>query len=458
YAEEITTKKIVFFSLNTVISGFLFAMWGQIQYYAAVVLLIPLTIIPLIYLFYSIVDGINDPVIGYLADRHKKLTSKLGKRFPWIMIGVIISPMLLLLCFIPISNNVIILAIWLGLMMVLYETFLTLYEVNHSALFPDLFRELSERRKVSVIAGIIGGVIGIFTAIMIPLLISNLGGLTNSAYISTVSIVLVLVYILVIPYSRGVYEPQEMKKFRAELDITERASSSIKEILTRIFNDKNWMAIILVNFCWAIAGACFIYGLNFFVTHYLGLNIGYTAFPLLFLGIVSFACSPIWIWITKKIGVKKTYITAIFFNIIGYFLLFFVNDITSLILVFAFAGIGFSATFGVVFNLLWAEGIDNAAINSGKREEGSYNGVLRVFSAFSYFLQTLIFTIVASITGYNPALGTKNSEFAKFGLKLQMSLIPMVILLVGAICFVFLYNISKEEAILNKEKLIKMGL
>ena len=90
--------------------------------------------------------------------------------------------------------------------------------------------------------------------------------------------------------------------------------------------------------------------------------------------------------------------------------------------------------------------------------KGSYNGILRVFSAFSYFFQALIFAIVATITGYDPALGTNNSEFAKFGLKLQMSIIPMIIILIGTILFIFMYKITKEDAIKNKEKLIEMDL
>ena len=76
YSEEITTKRALFFSLNTAISSFLYFMASQIQFFAAVVLMIPLTIISLIYLVYSIVDGINDPLIGYLTDRSKKFTSK----------------------------------------------------------------------------------------------------------------------------------------------------------------------------------------------------------------------------------------------------------------------------------------------------------------------------------------------------------------------------------------------
>jgi len=419
YSEKITTKRALFFSLNTVITGFLYTMWSQIQFFAVVVLLIPLTI---------------------------------------IIIGVIISPILLILCFMPISNNIIIAAIWLCIIMVLYESSLTLYEINHAALYPDLFREPAERRKVAGIGGMIGGLILIVGAILIPTLINILGGLTVSAYIGTVLIVVIIIYLLLIPYSMGIRESAEMKEFRSKLDIKKKSSSSVKEIVTRIFKDKNWMGIVIAKFSWAIAGACFLFGLNFFVIHNLGLNIGYTAYPLLFLFIVSFICAPIWVWAAKKFGVRNAYIVGMTLNTMGYFLFIFVTDIIGVILVYAFVGIGFSATFGVIFVLLFAEGIDNATVNSGKREEGSYNGILRVFSAFSYFFQALIFAIVATITGYDPALGTNNSEFAKFGLKLQMSIIPMIIILIGTILFIFMYKITKEDAIKNKEKLIEMDL
>ena len=62
-------------------------MWGRIQYFSAHILLIPQVTIFLIYLIYSIVDAINDPLIGYLADRSTRFTEKYGKRFPWIITG-----------------------------------------------------------------------------------------------------------------------------------------------------------------------------------------------------------------------------------------------------------------------------------------------------------------------------------------------------------------------------------
>ncbi len=131
---------------------------------------------------------------------------------------------------------------------------------------------------------------------------------------------------------------------------------------------------------------------------------------------------------------------------------------SSVILVFTFQGIGFSATSGVIYGLLRAEGIDNATINSGKREEGSFTSVWKFFTAFSYFFQTLIFAIVLGITGYDPDPRTGSSNAAKFGLIFQISIIPMVIFLIGIIAFALMYKISKEKAAENKVKVEEMGL
>jgi GPH family glycoside/pentoside/hexuronide:cation symporter len=452
FSESITTTKMICFSLQGIISGFLFGMWGQIQYFANAILLIPSMAIPLIYLVFSVIDGINDPLIGYLADKSKRFTSKFGKRFPWIIIGVTIGPIFLVLSFINISSSIFASIVWLIVIMALYETFMTSYEINHNALFPDLFRKASHRRKTSTIGSIIGGLFTIVTGALIPQLISSIG------YVTTVIIVVIIAYILIIPYSYGIREPKEMRAFRVELDQKEDVRTPLKQVVKRVFKDKNWIGIVIVVFTWSIAGACWIYGLNFFVTHNLGLDIGATSIPLFMINMVGLVLAPIWVSVSRRIGVKKAYLGGMIANIITYFLFFFVTDIIGVIIVFSLAGIGFSATYGVITKLLMAEGIDNAAVNSGKREEGSYIGILRIFTAFSYFFQTVIFAIVSGFTGYDAALGVGNTDIAKFGLNFQMSIIPVIITVIGVVLFSYLYRISKEDAKEIKEKLVKMDL
>jgi len=458
-SERLLNRRMRRFALIAPVAGLLSGMWGNIQFFAASALLIPQASIAIIYLVYSIVDAFNDPIIGYISDRSSKFTTKYGKRYPWIIIGVIATPIFLLLCFIQISTNRIISVVWLIITMAIYETFLTIHEVSHISLYPDMFREQDQRGKVNTIGAIIGGLTLIFGALFFPIMIGLWGGENEPmAYLITTIITIIIAYSIAIPYLKGVKESKEMKIFRSELDEKGRSSSPLKEVLVRIFKDRNWMAIIIANTTFVIAGACMLYGINFFVVYNLELPIENASIPGVCYSAVAIISAPIWIKIAKKIGVKKTYTISLFLNTLAFFLFFFVRNLLEMTLSLMLVGVASSASLSVIFHLAIAEAIDNATINSGKREEGTYNGVLRIFSAFSYFFQTLIFAIVGTLYGFDAALGTNQTNRAKLGLNIQMSLIPMFISVIGAIIFLFMYTISKEQAQENVKKLIEIGL
>ncbi len=471
YIAGISTKKMVFYSLGGILGGIMYSMFNQLQFYMASLLLIPQTVIALVFLIYSIVDGANDPVFGYLADRSRKYTEKYGKRYPWIMIGTIIAPIFLILCFIPVATieldasgavinqeAMILAAIWIILIMCIYESFRTVSEINLSALFPDLFRGAGARRKITSIMAIMGFLNSLIGIVLIPLCLAIFGGVTStSAYISTVIVIVILAYLLTIPFSIGVKEPADLKQLRVDLDARGKSTSPIKEVLIRVFKDKNWMAFTLAYFCYTVAGYCLLAGINFFVLHSLGLGIEATIIPQLGALLMSIVSIPIFAKISKTIGAKKGYLISLIFMCILFFSMFFVTDITGFTLALFFGGIGLGAN-GYMYAIISSEAIDNAVVTSGKREEATYNGILRIFSGFCYFLQTLIFAIVSSATGYKPSLGANQSEAAKLGLNLQISLIPLVIMIVGVFIIVLMYNITKEKADANREKLIELKL
>ena len=74
------------------------------------------------------------------------------------------------------------------------------------------------------------------------------------------------------------------------------------------------------------------------------------------------------------------------------------------------------------------------------------------------FFQSLIFAIVSAFSGYDASLGSNQTESAILGLKMQMSLIPFILMVIGIIIFYFGYKINKSDAIENREKLVEMNL
>ncbi len=443
----------------------LVGMWGRIQYFSARILLIPQTTIFIIYLIYSIVDAFNDPLIGYFADRSTRFTEKYGKRFPWIIIGHLTQPIFLILCFIPISfvvnepNNLLLSIVWLIAMMCIYETLSTISEVNQSALFPDLFRSQRQRTKSIRASQIITFIYQVLiVSILIPIILGRLGGQDDpNAYIGTVIISVILSYIMLIPFSYGAYENKEIRAFRAQLDRKRKSSSSAKESLFRIFSNRNWMAYVIMFSLYSIAGVCFLNGLPFFFFDGLGYDVDSleAMLPRIIVLIMSFIGSLLYIPFIKKYGARKSgIISLIVFSL--FFLMLFLLPVSLLNFVCIFGGFGYGAVI-VTGIYIGAEAIDKAVIQSGKREEGSYTGILRVFTAFSYAIQTFIFAIVSSFTGYVSSDPNTYAD-AYIGLLMQISLIPFFIVIIGMIAFTLMYTITKEEALQNSEKLKQLGL
>ena len=100
---------------------------------------------------FTIYDAINDPLIGFLVDRNFKWTRKLGRRFPWILIGIVPWCLSFYLIFsapdIDGSTNPWGVFTWLFISMVIFDTFGALIGINIMSLRPDLFRSERERQK-----------------------------------------------------------------------------------------------------------------------------------------------------------------------------------------------------------------------------------------------------------------------------------------------------------------------
>jgi GPH family glycoside/pentoside/hexuronide:cation symporter len=440
-------------------------MWGRIQYFSARILLIPQTTIFIIYLIYSIVDAINDPLIGYFADRSTKFTAKYGKRFPWIITGHLTQPIFLILSFIPIAfvvndpSNLLLSIVWLTVMMCIYETLATISEINRTALFPDLFRSRGERTKSIRASQVVTFVYQVLiVSLLIPIILGRLGGEDDpNAYFGTAIISAILVYVMLIPYAYGAYENTEIKAFRTQLDQKRKSFSSPKETIFRIFSDRNWMAYIIMFTFYSIGGILFLNGIPFLFFDGLGYAVDdlRAILPRLIVLIMSFIGSLVFIPIIKKLGTKKSAILSL--SIFGlFFLMIFLLPVSLLNILCIFGGFGYGGAI-VTGVYIGAEAIDKAVIKSGKREEGSFSGVLRVFTAFSYALQTLIFAIVSSFTGY--VSGDPSTYAAGYiGLLMQISIIPFIIVFIGLIIFTLMYTITKEEAQQNSEKLKQIKL
>jgi len=72
--------------------------------------------------------------------------------------------------------------------------------------------------------------------------------------------------------------------------------------------------------------------------------------------------------------------------------------------------------------------------------------------------QSLVFFIVWTLTGFEPVKRADQTELARLGLKLLISVIPATLAVIAILVFVVMYTISKEDAIQNKKRLAELRL
>jgi len=464
--EPFSTKRMMAFSLGGIILLTMTDIRGWVQLYMIWGLKLSIYMVLLVFLIYAMWDAVNDPLTGYLLDRSKKFTSRYGKRFPFIVIGFIGSLGMLVLLFLPITSNPVIAVIWILCFLVAWDQFQTIAELSLQALAADILRDNPQRAKLGSYFVLLGGFFAIVKGISIPISIAMFGGVRQpAAYFFTTMVVCLFLVILLIPHLISVREPQEMRELRTQLDQEGKGSSiSFIEALKKTFRDKNWVTVVITYYAYAIMYLSYSIGMIIWIVDGLGLPIE----TMIYFSIISLALSflsiPFWMKTTKKIGARKTYLYALIWIVIltPVYLIFGWNLISALII----SGLISAGAVGVdvSFTAVYSEAIDNAAVQTGTREETSYLGVLRFFTATAIVWQIFIFMIVASITGYDPSIDywSKSPDgpplLIKVGLNMQVTVIPASILLIAVIIFYKFNDLTKEVAMENKKKLIDMGL
>jgi len=466
-------KKLVAISVGGIIWFMIFTAQAKIQLYGLVVLQLDILLVTLYIMIFTIVDIVNDPIVARFSDKHTRFTRRFGKRWLLILIGDLGMVVLLILMFLPWElnpgggladpNMTIFALIWIALTISLFDCFQTFTEMNEWATRNDLFRDQETRRRVVLIEAFGQNLIGLVLAIlMIPLLLSYFnafdaqGKVANPNAFFYMALVVSLVFLVGLPLKMyGYWEPKEMRTFRADLD-EKIVRPPFKKVLKRAISDKNWLAFMITSLQWAILNRVWIVGIDLWVIHGLGADISLTIIPQLGIILGMFIFGVVAYKILKKRGSKNTFLIGIAISCIFFFLAMFSTNIWmfSLFAFIAGGGVGIQNAARSVFRL---QALDDSILKHGTREEAQYNSVNGVIRSLSTAIQILILLLITLAFGYDPTLGTGNTDLAKSGLLFQITGVLCILCLVTGIIFWKLFDITPEKAILIKEKLLELG-
>jgi GPH family glycoside/pentoside/hexuronide:cation symporter len=100
--KEPSILNILSYSSSGFWSMFAWSVFGSyVFFFYEVAVGLNATYIALAMIIFTLWDAIDDPLIGFLTDRKFKFTKKIGKRFPWVVIGIIPASFVFILLFMP---------------------------------------------------------------------------------------------------------------------------------------------------------------------------------------------------------------------------------------------------------------------------------------------------------------------------------------------------------------------
>jgi len=399
---------------------------------------------------YSIWNAINDPIVGFFTSRPTRLTARLGRRFPWILLGSTTCGLVFFFVFAPPEGmGPWGLFAWFLVALCLYDALYSTWEVNYQSVFPDRFRSQDERSKAAGIGTVIG-VLGVAAGSVVPTFIIRYGDpstyLANAAVFAVAAILLAL---LLIP---GVRETPAMIKRYLEQEKSRTEAPSFFKLLKEAFGVRNFMAFILLYCFYQVACLSMTASI-----HYVGDYIIGRSTTLIFAGMLAGAlvAVPLWLFLIKKVGSHQKLIAAAAFALAVFCLpLMFARGYWG----FVVAMFGWGLSFGGFWLLMtpaMADVIDEIVVKTGRRDDGVYLGFRAFFGRLAYAVQALVFWAVHAATGF---AADPRSASAQFGIRLHTAAIPALFLVLGGLVFLGLNTLDQKKVEENRRILEERAL
>ncbi len=473
----LTVKEKLSYGLGAVGKDMVYMLSASyILYYFQDILGVSAAAMGVILLIARVFDAFNDPIMGVIVAKTK---TRWGKFRPWLLIGTLTNAVILYLMFAaPPALDGAGLVAYAAVTYIMWGVTYTMMDIPYWSMIPAFTSGGKEREGLTTLArsaaGVGSAIISIATMIVVPLLGKMFVGavpqelasryprqqwieLNGFKYFTLGVAVLFLLFTVIM--CMAVKEKSSVNMKTASVKDMFKALVQNDQAMTVVFT------IVVINIALYITSNLVIY----FFKYDLGgadWNAGYALFNMVGGGTQILAMMLLYPFLRNalKLNNIKIFYVSISMSIFGYVALLAmatvgVNDVVPFlipgVLVMASAGVN-----NVIITVFLANTVDYGDLKNGRRDESvifsMQTFVVKLASGVSAFIASIALCVLNLKQGAGEGI-TSNIDFSlgvatssKLGLRLVMTVIPIVVLIFGALIF-------KAKFILHDEKVAEIA-
>ena len=445
--KEFGKKQFAAYGLGAVGKDMVYALSASyIMYYYQDILGLSATFVGFILMIARVFDAANDPFMGVVV---AKTNSRWGKFRPWLFTGTILNAFVLYALFAAPAVSGKALMIYFAVMYILWGVTYTMMDIPFWSMIPAVTSTAKDRENLSVVgrtsAGVGYALINVFTVMAV----SKLGGGIERTGFRLFALIIAILFVIFILFTCFTIREQKEENMQ---------TTSVKEMFKALFNNDQAIVtvvtIVLINSALYITSNLLIY----FFKYDIGGTTWKDAYTLFTsVGGISQILGMMVVYPILRSKLSNTIIfkLSLCLAIFGYAfllalcLLGYSSVLTMLMVpgVIIFVANGILTVLTTVF---LANTVDYGEVKTGHREESvifsMQTFVVKAASGLAVFITGVSLDLIGltSKDGLGEGIPTFSSPL--LGLRLLMTILPMIGLVLALVLFTRKFILTDEKA------------
>ena len=445
--KEFGKKQFAAYGLGAVGKDMVYALSASyIMYYYQDILGLSATFVGFILMIARVFDAANDPFMGVVV---AKTNSRWGKFRPWLFTGTILNAFVLYALFAAPAVSGKALMIYFAVMYILWGVTYTMMDIPFWSMIPAVTSTAKDRENLSVVgrtsAGVGYALINVFTVMAV----SKLGGGIERTGFRLFALIIAILFVIFILFTCFTIREQKEENMQ---------TTSVKEMFKALFNNDQAIVtvvtIVLINSALYITSNLLIY----FFKYDIGGTTWKDAYTLFTsVGGISQILGMMVVYPILRSKLSNTIIfkLSLCLAIFGYAfllalcLLGYSSVLTMLMVpgVIIFVANGILTVLTTVF---LANTVDYGEVKTGHREESvifsMQTFVVKAASGLAVFITGVSLDLIGltSKDGLGEGMPTFSSPL--LGLRLLMTILPMIGLVLALVLFTRRFILTDEKA------------